>query len=213
MRYDAVAMSDPDVESAIRFLRGHTKADLEFDEHLRPIRYVVGPDGRMIAPVMVAMLEAIDGTIFIPASERAEFEAQVTMQKLDERSPGAGALADRWRIYHGEPQDIHWAELVIEAARFENHVIDGEALRQPNPLAADEAAICKAWNKSRTADLRSIASRVGTIEIEKPILVGIDSFGIDVRARFDVYRIPVLEPMRTSADATRALESMVASNS
>src|SRR5690606_10916285 len=102
---------DPDlIERAYTFLRAHTRADLRFEEHMRPIRYVISPGpflaGRLVAPVMVAMLDAVDTALFIPEDVDNAMEMQVTLEEFRERGESESArLADRWRIYHGEPED------------------------------------------------------------------------------------------------------------
>ena len=200
-------MNDPAIDAAAAFLRGHSTADLRFDEHQRPIKYVTGPDGRLIAPVMVAMLNAVETVLFIPLFEDGAMEVMVTLTPFEERGLD-GAAADRWRIYHGEPQDVRWAFMAIDSARFDSVVIDGTVLQRPNPLAQDEGRLCARMNKEHKVDLRRLCGRFGGMDVEDPVMVGIDPQGIDVRARFDVLRVPANEPMNTAADAQRILKSM-----
>jgi hypothetical protein len=200
-------MSDPIVDDAHAYLRGHSTADIRFDEHFRPIRYVIGPDGRLVAPVMVAMLQSMDTVLFIPEVEEDAMEVQVTLEPFEEHGP-EGRLADRWRIHHGEPPDVNWAHLHIDAARFQSMVLDGDALMRSNPLADDEARICRHMNADHTDDLRNLCRHVAGIGVENPVMVAIDPLGIDVRGRFDVIRIPAAEPMPTAEDARRVLTAM-----
>ena len=196
------------VDAAYAFLRGHTRGDLQFEDHARPIKFVIGPDGRVAASVMFAMLEAVDTVLFVPREGDLAMEMGVTLLRLDERG-GDGALTDRWRIYHGDPQDIHWAFLEIDAARYEGSVIDGPALVRANPLADDESRLCRMINQEHRQDLEPLCRRVADVEIENPVMVGIDPLGIDVRGPFDVVRVPSTEPMPTAADAERVLEGMM----
>ena len=196
------------VEAAYAFLRGHTRGDLQFEDHARPIRFVIGPDGRVATSVMYAMLEAVDTVLFVPREGDGAMEMGVTLLRLDERG-GDGAMTDRWRIYHGDPQDIHWAFLEIDAARYEGSVIDGPALVRANPLADDESRLCRMINQEHRQDLEPLCRRVADVEIENPVMVGIDPLGIDVRGPFDVVRVPSTEPMPTAADAERVLEGMI----
>lgn len=200
-------MSDPIADEAWAFLRSHTHGDLRFDEHWRPLKYVINAEGLLAAPVMVAMLQAIDVVLFVPEFADGAMETQVTLEPFDERGPH-GAIADRWRIYHGEPQDVRWAFLRADAARFKSMVIDGSALARSNPLAADEARLCRDINQNRTADLRRLCAHFGNMKIEKPLLVGIDSLGFDVKAMFDVVRVPAIEPMHSPTDVDRILNAM-----
>ena len=135
-------------------------------------------------------------------------EVQVTLSRIDPDGPDGG-LTDRWRIYHGDPPDAHWARAEIDAARFGQVVIDGEALMRPNPLAEVEARLCRETNREHRSDLVAMCRRRGT-DVQEPLLVGIDPLGFDVRRRFDVARVPADEPMGTAADVERVLGLMCA---
>jgi len=181
-------MSDPAVDAALEFLRAHLTAEMTFDEHVRAIKFIIAPDGRLVAPVMVAMLQAAEIVLFLPDSREGAMELMVSMTAFDEHGPD-GALADRWRIYHGEPEDIRWAKLDIDGARHDGLVIDGDALMRPNALGPHEGAICKSLNQDKDA-LRRLVNNVLGMEIEEPVAVGADERGLHIRARFDVVRVP-----------------------
>ena len=195
---------DPNVEAALDHLHGHTQADLRFDEHFESIKYVIASDGRLVAPVMVAMLSAAETVLFIPEDREGCMEVMVTLEEFDEAGE-QGSLADRWRIYHGEPPDVRWALMTIDAARFKGLFIDGEAFSESNPLAAGEAVLCREINSAHGDTLRRLCSERGGMDVEKPVLVGIDSRGIDVRSTFDIVRVRFDQPVRTLADAREAL--------
>jgi hypothetical protein len=205
-------MSDSNsvVDQAWAYLRSHTRGDLRFEEHLRPIKYVIAPDGRPTAPVMVAMLQALDGVLFVPQYVDDAMELQVTITQFEERGAD-GAVADRWRIYHGEPDDVRWAYFKIDAARFNSMVIDGDALQRPNPLAGDESQLCRHMNQDVDM-LRRLCKQYGTMQVEQPVMVGIDPLGIDLRARFDVVRVPANKPMRNAQEAIAVLTAMAKTN-
>jgi hypothetical protein len=208
-RYDASMAEDP-IQAAHAKLHAHSTADLRFDEHLRPLKYVIAPDGRLVCPVMVAMLQTADTVLFVPAysHDDAMLELQVTMLPFEERGED-GAQADRWRIHHGEPEDVRWAYLSIDAARFGELVIDGDALMIPNPLAGDEASLCRWINQEHADDLRALCAKFGSMKVEAPLMVGIDPLGIGVRATFDVVRIPASEPMHSARAARSILLKMI----
>ena len=109
---------------------------------------------------MYAMLEAVDAVLFIPQNAQGAMELQVTLSELDPDGPDAAAT-DRWRIYHGEPRDTHWAILDIEAARYEESIIDGVALVRPNPLVQVEPRLCQTINERHGADLRTLCRHFG----------------------------------------------------
>jgi len=216
-----MSSSDPGVDSAIDFVRGNFTADLRFDEHVQPVKYVVAPaGGRLVMPAMVAMLRALDTVLVIP-EDRAEpdtMELMVSLQEFSEREGEHAHLADRWRIYHGEPEDVRWALATIDAARFNGLFIDGEAFALDNPLAAAEPALCKEMNASHVDRLRELCQTRGRaclrrstgtadpgISVERPVMVGIDPLGIDVRAAFDIVRVRFPRRAGTIAEARQML--------
>ena len=199
-----VAMSeDQATEQAYAFLRGHTRGDLRYEEHIGPVRYVIGPDGRLAAPVTYQMLDAVDTVLFVPEFAEGAMEVQVTLSALDPQG-AEGALADRWRIYHGEPLEAHWAWLDPDAARYESWVVDGEALRRANPLAADEARLCRQINQGPRDELGLVCRHFAEADVEEPLVVGVDPLGFDVRRRFDVARVPAPAVM-DNADAVESV--------
>ena len=177
------------LEDALAHLHTWTTGDLRFDEHLRPVRYVFAPDGRLVAPVMVAVLHAEETVIHVPVADQTAMELLVCMTEFEEDGP-EGGLADRWRIYHGDPEDVRWATMTIDLARFHGMVIDGEGLEQANPLAGLEPALCGEVNREHLESLRSTLAAHLDIEAEDPRMVGLDPRGIDIRARFEVVRLP-----------------------
>jgi hypothetical protein len=199
-------MDDPIVDRAQMFIRAHTTGDLRFDEHLRPLRYIVAPDGRLVAPVMVAMLAEVDTVLFVPALQEDAMELLVSLEQFEERGED-GHLTDRWRIYHGEPEDVRWARIDVDAVRHEGQVIDGEALMLANPLASEETGLCRTLNAEWTERIRELC-RARHIEVEKPVVVGVDPRGLDIRRRFDVVRLESPAPMTAADDVYATLESM-----
>jgi hypothetical protein len=195
-------MTDDPVEEAYRRLRGCWTGDLRFDQHVRGLRYVIEPAGRLVAPVMVAMLRAAETVLFVPEYAEDALELLVSLEELDEHGPHGG-LTDRWRIHHRDPEDVRWGFFDVDSARLGEVVIDGASLLRPNPLAGDEAALCRWLNQRGQETLRRLCQAAGGIDVEQPVVVGVDPLGFDVRRRFDVVRVPAPAPMET-ADAVRA---------
>ncbi len=196
------------IEDAYRFLKSQTTGDMRFDEHYRPLRYVIGPAGRIVAPVMTAMLQAQETVLFVPEVLEGAMELLVTITEFEADGP-EGALTDRWRIYHGEPEDVYWAFLDLDAVRFHNSVIDGNVLVRPNPLADDEARICREVNAEHREDLKRVCDVIFHAEVADPYLVGVDPQGFDVRRRFDVLRIDAPQPIPTADDVQRVLKQLI----
>ncbi len=195
------------VESAYRFLRGNTRGELLFDERVNRVRYVIAPAGRLAAPVSQAMLDAFDTVLFVPANADGAMEIQVTLSSLDPHGPEAG-LTDRWRIYHGDPEEGAWALIDIDAARYAGSVIDGVTLVRPNPLAAAESGLCRHINKNRSDDLGPVCGHFAAADVEDPILVGVDPLGFDVRRRFDVVRVQAIREMKDDRDVQEMFDQM-----
>jgi hypothetical protein len=201
-------MSEAEIITGARaFLRANLTGTIGFDEEFIPIKIVVAPDGALVAPVMVAMLRALDVVIFLPAEDDAAMQLQVTLEEIQDAGEHA-ALCDRWRIYHGEPEDVRWARISIDAAKFDGRMFDGLALMEPNPLAEAEARICRRVNAEMRELLKQACLRTAEVEIEDPRLVGVDPLGFDVRGRFDVVRLDADPEIVDEADAFAALEEL-----
>ncbi|MBI1303670.1 MAG: hypothetical protein GC172_07775 [Phycisphaera sp.] len=194
---------------ACRYLRAHLTGLIGFDGEFVPIKLVVAPDGALVAPVMVAMLRSFDTALFLPDEGEDAMHMQVTLEEIGDRGEHA-ALCDRWRIYHGEPDDVRWARISIDAAKFRGLMFDGLALMRPNPLADIESKICRRVNSEMREALKAAIAAVAGLEVEDPRLVGVDSLGFDVRGRFDVVRLPADPPISDGDDAVDALEELAA---
>ncbi|MFG0275089.1 MAG: hypothetical protein ACF8QF_08530 [Phycisphaerales bacterium] len=203
---------DPDqsaLDDALDTLRAHRVGALAFDEHIVPIRFVQMPDdGRIVFPAMTAMLDAPELVLFIPEESDEALQLLLSAEPLDEHAhPGP----DRWRIHHGEPQDIHWVGAWIDAARRGPFVFDGDAMMPPNHLAADEPALCKRANSDEGALLAATDRATGR-ENQEPRCVGVDPWGLHVRTYFDIARVPFREadaPAGTRDMAERAIDNLL----
>jgi hypothetical protein len=197
------------VLEACQYLRTHLTGLIGFDGEFVPIKLVVAPDGALVAPVMVAMLRSFDTALFLPDEGEDAMHMQVTLEEIQDRGEHA-ALCDRWRIYHGEPDDVRWARISIDAAKFRGLMFDGLALMRPNTLADIESKICRRVNAEMREALKSAVAAVVGLEVEDPRLVGVDPLGFDVRGRFDVVRLPADPLISGGDDAVDALEELAA---
>ena len=201
-------MSEAEIILGARaFLRANLAGAIGFDGEVRPIKLVVAPDGALVAPVMVAMLRAFDVVVFLPEEGDEAMQLQVTLEEIQDKGEHA-ALCDRWRIYHGEPEDVRWARISIDAAKFDGRMFDGLALMQPNALAEAEPRICRKVNAEMRELLRKACLAVAEVEIEDPRLVGVDPLGFDVRGRFEVVRLDAIPEIADESDAYAALEDL-----
>lgn len=195
------------IGAAHEWMRANLSGFIRFDGERVAIKVIVAPDGHLVAPVMVAMLMATEVVIELPDDTDGALHLMVTLSRFEERGE-LGALCDRWRIYHGDPPDVNWARIGIDAARFDGYFLDGEALMRPNPLAAGEAAACSAINRGDRSVIAGAARACGGHELASPRVVGIDPAGADVRSDFGVVRLRWAAPISAAADATAALGSL-----
>jgi hypothetical protein len=172
------------------------------------VKIVLAPDGRIVAPVMVAVLASGDVVLELPDGEPDSMQLSVTPERFVERGEEA-ALCDRWRIYHGDAPDVNWARLAIDVCRHAGYYVDAEAIVVPNALAAIEPAMCKAINADQALLLRAIPGSARTSAKDVRV-VGIDPDGMDVRRAFDVVRVPWPDgvDVATVEDAMAAIRSM-----
>ena len=201
-----------EIAAAIAFMRGHLRGLIRFDTEYLPIRVVFAPDGRIVAPVMESMLLSTDCALYLPEEpedqEERIVQLMVTLERFEESGP-LGPLADRWRIYHGEPDDVRWATFTPDFCKFAGYAFDGEAVTRPNPLASGEASICRAVNEDRVEDLGRLVVRRNEVELEDPRMVGIDPLGMDVRGRFEIARIDFHSPVEDVTAATDLVEGLL----
>lgn len=190
-------MRDEAVDKTLEALHANLKGFIRFDGDRVPVRVIVAPDGHVVAPVMESMLLSVDVVLELPDDDDASLQVMVSLERLDPEGEHAG-LCDRWRAYHGEPLDVRWARMQIDAARFGQWFVDGEALMQANPLAQEETGILRAINAAPRSFLKAFCKASGA-PAEEPVAVGVDPGGIDARRAHDVVRLPF--PMRMEGAA------------
>lgn len=200
-------MSDTDVLAARGFLGAHRRGTLQFDDNFVEWKFVVDPaDGRLCGPVMVAALLASQHVLHLPeeTDDPSAMRVLLSVEQLDDDPP----IADRWSMYHGEPEDVRWAAFWIDFAKWSGVVVDGDALMGAHPFAADEGSLVKELNGD-VDRLRRLCDEVGGMrDVEAPMAVGVDALGVDVRARFDVVRLPFADEAGTAEEARRLIAGL-----
>jgi hypothetical protein len=190
-------------ESAWKFLRSNTTATIKFGEHTRDISYAISKTGELIIPAMVAMLQPCDTVMFVPDYSEGCMEMHVSLRQFIANGDD-GLLADRWNVYHGDSPEVQWASVTIDAARFHEMFIDGESLCRENILAEIEGALCKELNAKCKEKVRALCVAKTLVNVEDPVVVGVDQFGIDIRAAFGIVRVPA-DAVLTSANDVHAM--------
>lgn len=198
---------EPDdiADQAYQFMRANLAGHIAFDGDRRTIKVCPLPDGRLVAPVMVAMLRATDVVVELPDDGDDSLQITASLEAIDPEG-AHGAACDRWRIYHGDPPDVRWALITIDAARYSGWFLDGSVLMRENPLAACESAICRDANLE-SAMLKRIIRRVIGSDPPSALLVGADAWGFDIRRHVDVVRVRLPEG-QTIADERTAMAAL-----
>lgn len=181
-------MRDEAVDQTLDFLHANLRGVIRFDGDRVPIKVIVAPDGRIVAPVMESMLRAVEVVLELPDDGDESLQVMVSLERLDPEGELAG-FCDRWRAYHGDPEDVRWAHMQIDASRFRQWFVDGEALMLANPLAKDEAGLLKALNAQPRAFLKAFCT-TSKVDCKEPVAVGVDPGGIDIRRAHDTARLP-----------------------
>ncbi|MSR41489.1 MAG: hypothetical protein EXS10_06260 [Phycisphaerales bacterium] len=194
---------EPTIDDAIAFLRANLCGTIRFESDFLPIKVVVDQDGKLIASVMVAMLQSFDTSLYLPDENDSGLHLGVSLEEIQYKGDDA-RCCDRWQIYHGEPPDVRWARISIDAARFAGVFFDGDALMTGNPLASCANSVLREMNANKPA-LRRFCAEGASMEIEDPVLVGIDPYGFDIRRVFDIIRIESEDLLESEADVREEL--------
>lgn len=207
MNTDPFESADADaqaLEHALAVFTANLEGQLRFDEHVTRLKYVFDPrDGRLVASVPAALFFATELVLDIPEENDDALQLLVTADETQEN-----IATDRWLAYHHAPEHVRWATFWIDSARHGPWVFDGEALTIPNPLSADEPAICKRLNAD-TGKLAALVQRYAGVPIPKPLCVGVDPRGLHIRASFGVVRVRFESLAPTAAAATQAIDAML----
>ncbi len=188
---------------------------LRVGEVLHTVRFVLDPANA--DPVMVVAAHAVEQgddaggvTLHVPDDGPLAVHVLGHLEPLD---PDRDAVCDRYLIYHGQPagreNKPRWVRLRTDSVKQERTVVDRDELEMSNPLAAGEAAFCKAMNQDRERTSRICERATGTAS-EAPLVVGVDPMGIDVRARLGVLRVEFSSPCGSIEEVHAMLRSMEA---
>jgi hypothetical protein len=195
------------MSEAAAHLRRNREGVLLADSLAHPVRFVIdGGSGRLVFPADGTILSAEELVLFVP---RESPQDDHELQLLLSTGPATDAAADRWRAYHGQPEFNALASFGIEDAKFDGQVVE-EAITAPNPLLPAEGKLCKALNAHRARLAAACLRRTG-VDLKDPLAVGVDPFGIDIRARFGIVRIDFDEPVGDPPGALAAIEGLLGS--
>lgn len=198
---------DPDILDRVqRLVRRSCEGVLLVGDRAERVKFVIDPEGGFpVMPSPAGALEADDLTLSIP--DDADMQAIHLLGTPREVGPD-GPVVDRWAVYHGRASRARMLALVVDSLKGEGEVLDGPDVPLHNPMRRDEAELCRAGN----ADPVRLAALCGRLTGTTPasaLMVGMDPWGLDLRARFGVIRVEFERPIRPPLDAFEALRRML----
>ncbi len=193
------------LETARDVLARNREGALLIDGSPFDVRFIDDPaTGDLIAPLPREATETTDLTMFVPEESFEALQLLVTASPIAECS-----LTDRWCAYHHAPNHPVWCRVTIDSGKHERWVFMGEALGRPNPIADDEAALCRMLNEDKPT-LASVVERVVGVEIPDPVCVGVNERGLYIRGKFSVvlarFETPAIDADQARARVERWLE-------
>lgn len=170
-------------------------------DRLDPVCFVFDPaTGNPVTPVHPDALAADSVTLHAPDDGSDSVQVLAAATPID---PTLHEAADRYLAYFARAPFPRWAMLEIESLRLGSIVLDASEVRLPNPLRRAEPGLCKLLNADPARLARLCELETGTAPAA-PLCVGVDFYGIDIRARFGIVRLD-FPAMVTTPDAARAL--------
>jgi len=195
-------------EAALRHARAVFASSREgvllFNEQHLSVKFVTDPaTGHPVISVPAAALLASDHTLMVPEDSDDALQLMITPDQIEE-----SGVTDRWMAYHGQPEQVRWADAWIESVKHGPWVFDGEALMTPNALADIEPAACKRLNAEKAA-LARLCQRYAGVPVPVPTCVGVDPDGLYVRAAFGVVRVPFEHAATDQAELDGIISAML----
>lgn len=195
------------MHSAALHLLSHRTAEVAADGAHVTVRFVIDPGtGEIVFPAPGWVIEAEEVVLHVPGEAPAEGrELQLLVRH---RQVGESAVTDRWSGYHGPPGHPFFVSCVIESAKMEGQVVDGAEMSIVNSVRDAEGSL-RRWANSDKARLRAAVATNASVQVADPVVVGVDSYGVDVRAAFGIVRLSFDREAADGADARTCLENLL----
>lgn len=198
-RHAAGRAAEPEVDG-LRLLRRYHEGTLQYHERRLEVKFVFdGATGELVLPSDPGFASELGGrdlVFHLPEESLCHLQLQLEARPI--ARPEAEESVDRWSAYHAATGPAArgprvWLRCGIEGGKVPNSPPPGEvypadALTRPNMLRKAEPRLVKLANTDRPALARA-CRRLARIEVADPLCVGIDSLGLDVRARFGIVRL------------------------
>lgn len=173
--------------TGIRALRRYHEATVVCADRSGPIRFVIeSATGCVILPADPVLARSDELVLLIP--EESACVLQVGLSPTIILRPESEESVDRWAGYHGKFSHNTWVRCEINGAKADTAMFDPEELMLPNTLRTKEFALIKSLNTDQGALTRACRTH-GHVDVSDPLAVGVDPFGVDVKARFGIVRL------------------------
>jgi hypothetical protein len=164
--------------------------------------------GQPVVPVTARALDAESVVLFLPDDATSNPDCLQVSARPREIDPNREEACDRHGAYFGRPAHPRWAMLEVESVKRLDEVLDGDLVRLANPLRRHEGRLCRAVNEHATA-LTGACERIAGVAPAEPRMVGVDPWGADVRARFDIVRLEFPQPVSTPDEGREQLSRLL----
>lgn len=148
--------------------------------------------------------------VLIWSPKEDDWDAQISMVVRPIDRPESVEAVDRWAGYHGSTSMTTWIRGEVDGIKTRDRVFSGDEALMPNALGRGEYALIKHANADRER-LGSAAKRLLGLSVADPLCVGVDPWGMDVRARFGILRLEFPEGItaRTPEAAKREIDRVL----
>ncbi|MEM9372472.1 MAG: hypothetical protein AAGA55_02410, partial [Planctomycetota bacterium] len=193
-------------DHAARTVRRFTRCVARADGTPFECRYVIdGDSGELVLGIGRPAADAEELTLCLPDDT---FHAEATLL-VQTREAGEDQWTDRHMAYHPDARPPMLIRASVDSAKLrDGGVVPGEQLALVNPLRSAEPGLCKSLNADRAA-LGRLCRLMSGVEPDRPVAVGVDRFGIDVRGRFGVIRLDLPSPCEDPDEAGRVLAALI----
>ena len=196
----------PPGPAGAKLLRSYSTATLIAAGVAPRIKYIVDDAGGLpVSVVEGGILQGDEWVLLIPEEAEGSLQLLVTPTVVD---PELHPACDRYLIYHGAPTHRHWVQWHIESARSAGQVFEPEEFAVPNELAGAQASLCKQFNTDHERIARLCLGSVKMRPVD-PMLVGVDPWGADIRARFGIIRVEFPRAAAAAEDAAAMMERFI----
>ncbi len=191
--------------AGVRALRRHHQGTLQFYERVAQVKLVLeGASGLFTLPVEPPFaIAGAEMLLWLPAESDWDIQASLIIRPIDR--PESLESVDRWRAYHGDTSLSTWVRAEIDGLKTQTHVF-GHEVQQPNPFGRAEYPLIRRANADRARLIAACKAHAATL-VPDAQCVGVDPFGIDVKARFGIVRLDF--PLGIHAATPEACEKQI----